>query len=323
MNKEIYKKIYAEIKKYNTIYLVRHIGPDPDAVASQIALKTSILETFPNKTVYAIGSSVSKFKYIGKLDKINNFDYNNALVITLDVPNMSRIDGLDIVKFKNIIKIDHHPFVESFNGLEYIDEKACSTCEMLLDLIDNTKLKMTPLIAKTLFVGIISDSNRFLFKPCTDRILYKVADLVKRYKLDMQSIYEEIYSRPMSEVRLMGYIASNLKVTKNKFAYIILENDIVSSFNADISSASNMVNEFNNIEDFIVWMFVTKDVKNDVFKINLRSRGPIINEVASRYNGGGHKFSSGARVKTQDELDDIIYDLDQLCYEYLKDKNKN
>lgn len=323
VNKEIYKKIYAEIKKYNTIYLVRHIGPDPDAVASQIALKDSILETFPTKKVYAVGSSVSKFKYIGKLDKVNNFDYNKSLVITLDVPNMSRVDGLDLNNFKNIIKIDHHPFVEKFNDLEYIDEEACSTCEMLVDLINNTKLKMTSHIAKTLFIGIISDSNRFLFNPCTDRVLFKVADLVKKYKLNMQSIYEEIYSRPMSEVRLMGYIASNLKVTKNKFAYIILENDIVSSFNADASSASNMVNEFNNIEDFIVWMFVSKDIKNDLFKINLRSRGPIINELATKYNGGGHKFSSGARVKTKEELNDIIYDLDQLCYEYLKEKNKN
>jgi len=323
VNKELYKKIFNEIKKWNTIYLVRHIGPDPDAVASQIALRDSILETFPNKKVYAIGTSVSKFKYIGKLDKINNFDYNNSLVITLDVPNMSRIDGLDIVKFQNNIKIDHHPFVESFNGIECIDELSCSTCEILLDIINNTKLKMTSRIAKTLYIGIISDSNRFLFNPCTDRILYKVADLVKKYKLDMQSIYSDIYSRPMSEVRLMGYIASNLKVTKNKFAYIILENDIVSSFNADASSASNMVNEFNNIEDFIVWMFVTKDVKNDLFKINLRSRGPVINEVASNYNGGGHKFSSGARVKTKEELDDIIYDLDKLCFEYLKGQKKN
>ena len=60
-----------------------------------------------------------------------------------------------------------------------------------------------------------------------------------------------------------------------------------------------------------------------LFKINLRSRGPIINELATKYNGGGHKFSSGARVKTKEELNDIIYDLDQLCYEYLKEKNKN
>lgn len=321
MKKEILKRIYNEIKKFDTIYLVRHIGPDPDAVASEVALRDIILYNFPNKKAYAIGTSAAKFKYIGKLDKITSFNYEDSLVITLDVPNASRVDGLDITKFRNVIKIDHHPFVENYESIEYIDESACSTCEILLDLVNNTKFKINECIATNLLIGVISDSNRFLFNPCDDKILYKVADLVKKYKLNLQDIYASIYSRPMSEVRLMGYIGSNLKVTRNKFAYIILENDIVSSFNADVSSASNMVNEFNNIEDFIVWMFVTKDIKNDIFKVNIRSRGPIINEVASKYNGGGHKFSSGARVKTMDDLDDLINDLDILCKEYIKESD--
>ncbi len=320
MNKDKLKSIYSEIRKFKTIYIVRHIGPDPDAVASEVALRDTIKLTFPSKEVYSIGASVARFKYIGKLDKVSSFDYENSLVITLDLPNISRVDGLNLEKFKNVIKIDHHPFVEKIGYLEYIDEKATSTCEILLDLVNNTKLKMNEHIAKTLMIGIISDSNRFLFYPSDEKILYKVADLVKKYKLNLQEIYDEIYKKPMSELRLMGYIASNLKVTKNKFAYIILENDIVNSFNADASSASNMVNDFGNIEEFIAWMFVTKDVKNDLFKVNIRSRGPIINEVAAKYNGGGHKFSSGARIKTMEELEMLINDLDNICKKYIKEK---
>lgn len=320
MNKDKLKGIYSEIRKFKTIYIVRHIGPDPDAVASEVALRDTIKLTFPSKEVYSIGASVARFKYIGKLDKVSSFDYESSLVITLDLPNISRVDGLNLEKFKNVIKIDHHPFVEKIGYLEYIDEKATSTCEILLDLVNNTKLKMNEHIAKTLMIGIISDSNRFLFYPSDEKILYKVADLVKKYKLNLQEIYDEIYKKPMSELRLMGYIASNLKVTKNKFAYIILENDIVNSFNADASSASNMVNDFGNIEEFIAWMFVTKDVKNDLFKVNIRSRGPIINEVAAKYNGGGHKFSSGARIKTMEELEMLINDLDNTCKKYIKEK---
>ena len=320
MNKDKLKSIYSEIRKFKTIYIVRHIGPDPDAVASEVALRDAIKLTFPSKEVYSIGASVARFKYIGKLDKVSSFDYESSLVITLDLPNISRVDGLNLEKFKNVIKIDHHPFVEKIGYLEYIDEKATSTCEILLDLVNNTKLKMNEHIAKTLLIGIISDSNRFLFYPSDEKILYKVADLVKKYKLNLQEIYDEIYKKPMSELRLMGYIASNLKVTKNKFAYIILENDIVNSFNADASSASNMVNDFGNIEEFIAWMFVTKDVKNDLFKVNIRSRGPIINEVAAKYNGGGHKFSSGARIKTMEELEMLINDLDNTCKKYIKEK---
>jgi len=34
----MFKKIFREIKKYNTIVIVRHIGVDPDALSSQLAL---------------------------------------------------------------------------------------------------------------------------------------------------------------------------------------------------------------------------------------------------------------------------------------------
>ena len=322
MNKDLYKKIYNEIKKYNSIYIARHIGPDPDAISSQLALRDSIKLTFPNKKVYAIGQSVSKFKYIGKLDKIeSDISYEESLIITLDVPNISRVDGVNVEKFKNVIKIDHHPFVEKFSDLEIIDENACSACEILLDLFNATRLKIDENVARSLMIGIISDSNRFLFKPCDSKILYKVADLVSKYKINLQELYQPIYMRPLSEIRLMGYIDSNIKVTKNKFAYIIIENDIVASFNADASSASNMINELSFIDDFLVWLFVTKDEKNDIYKISIRSRGPEINTLASKYNGGGHAYSSGARVKTMEEVNELIKDFDNLTREYLKNNN--
>lgn len=324
MNKEILKKIYNEIKKFDTIYLVRHIGPDPDAISSQIALRDIIKYTFPEKKVYAIGQSVSKFKYIGKLDRIDdNISYENSLIITLDVPNKARVDGISVDNFKHVIKIDHHPFVEKFSDLEYIDVDACSTTEVLLDLVNNTKFKINKEIARTLMIGIISDSNRFLFKPTDHKVLHKVADLVEKYDLNLQEIYEPIYMRPISEIRLMGYIYSNLHVTKNKFAYIVLENDIVASFNGDASSASNMVNELSYIEDFYVWLFVTYDEKNEIYKISIRSRGPVINELASKYNGGGHAFSSGARCKTMDEVNALIADFDSLTREYIKSKQNS
>ncbi|MEG2311603.1 MAG: bifunctional oligoribonuclease/PAP phosphatase NrnA, partial [Bacilli bacterium] len=67
--KKIYKQIVNQIKKYDIIVIARHVGPDPDALASQIALKEIIKQTYPTKKVYAIGHPASKFKYIGMLDK--------------------------------------------------------------------------------------------------------------------------------------------------------------------------------------------------------------------------------------------------------------
>ena len=47
----MYKEIFKAIKAYNNIVIARHVGVDPDAMSSQIALKNSIKLTFPEKNV--------------------------------------------------------------------------------------------------------------------------------------------------------------------------------------------------------------------------------------------------------------------------------
>ena len=133
---DIKKKIYRLIKKSDTIVIARHVGPDPDALGSSIGLKESILATFPNKSVYVVGSPATKFKYLGNLDKVPSYISKNALLIVTDTPNIKRIDGVNLSDFKNIIKIDHHPFVEKFADVEWIDTTASSASQMIyiLDL---------------------------------------------------------------------------------------------------------------------------------------------------------------------------------------------
>jgi phosphoesterase RecJ-like protein len=37
--------------------------------------------------------------------------------------------------------------------------------------------------------------------------------------------------------------------------------------------------------------------EKDLIKVSIRSSQYIINEVAEKYNGGGHKFAAGAKLK--------------------------
>ena len=287
---DIYKSIYSEIKKYKKIYIARHIGPDPDAFGSQMALKESIKITFPSKEVYAVGTTVSRFKYFGKVDKVNDYDYENALLIVVDTPDNRRVDIDNFLSFKNIVKIDHHPKVDTFGKVELIDDTASSASELVLEVINNTKLKMNESIANNLFIGIVSDTNRFLFST-SDKTFKLVSELIHKNKLDIEKLYRQVYIKPLSEVRLMGYIASSLKVDKYGFAYIEIEEDVINSFGADISSASNMINDFNNINEVLVWVFVSHDAKNNIYRVNIRSRGPVINEIDSKYFTCNNQFS--------------------------------
>lgn len=312
----MFKKIYKEIKKHDTIVIARHIGVDPDALASQLALKESIKLTFPNKKVYAIGNGSTKFSYMGKLDKLE--DYENFLLIVLDTPDKKRIDFHDFYKAKNIIKIDHHPFIESFGGLEYINDKASSTCEILMELIFKTKLKCNEKIAKLLYYGLVSDSNRFLFDSSTSKTFSLVSKLLEKYPLKLSNIYTNLYLRPLKEVRLEGYISLNMQITENGVGHIVLTNDIINKFKVDSASAGNMINNFNFIDEVLVWIIVTEDIKNNNVRVNIRSRGPEINKIAEKYNGGGHALASGARLSSIEEAESLIADIDYATEIYIK-----
>ena len=126
----------------------------------------------------------------------------------------------------------------------------------------------------------------------------------------------------MNEVKLEGYIAQNLVVNENKFGYIILTNEDITRLNVDSASAGNIINNFSGIEELETWAFVTEDVKNDIIRISIRSRGPIVNKVAENYNGGGHKLASGVRVKTMEEAKAVLKDLNEVCILYNKEKNE-
>lgn len=313
MLNSIYKQIVKKIKEYDEIVIARHIGPDPDAIASEIALRDIIKLNFPNKKVYAVGTGVSRFKYFGTLDKIDESKLENALLIITDVPRFERVDSAYKPRYNYTIKIDHHPCDEQVCDLELVDETSSSACQLITELVYKTKLKINKEIAEKLFMGIIADSDRFLLSYTTPKTLELCAKLLNDFNFELMPLYTNLYERGINERRFQSYLIDNIHITENGFGYIKVTNEIIKEYGVDSSTASNMVNDLNFIKELKVWAFSSFDEKMELFKINIRSRGYIINEVAEKFNGGGHKFASGARLQTEEEVDALFKALDELC----------
>ncbi len=307
------KEILDLIEKYNNIVIVRHTGADPDALCSQTALKELIKINYPNKDVYAVGAVSSRYKYIPKMDKTP--EDNNGLLIVVDTPDRKRVDIKSMDGFDKTIKIDHHPFYEKYCDIEYIDEESSSVSEIIIDFAYKNNLMINEEIAKLVFMGIVSDTNRFLYQ--TSAHTFEIVNkLLLDYDLDLKSLYGNIFLRPLKEIKLQGYIEQNMTVTENGLAYILLTDNCIKELGVDAASAGNLINNFNNIEEVIVWVMISEDVKNNMYRFNIRSRGPIINKVAEGYNGGGHKYASGARVFEKENIEKLLGELDIVCKDY-------
>lgn len=312
----IYKQILKVIKKYNTIVIARHIGADPDALGSQFALKDIILKLFPDKRVYAVGNPASRFKFFGNNEKIDNIDTTKGLLIVLDTPDIKRIDGVSLNNFEYVIKIDHHPIIDKYANIELIDDNACSTSQLILEFVFNNKIEINKEISEKLFLGIVGDTDRFLHDYTSPKTFALVSRLLDETKIDFTSLYKTLYQRPISEVRFEGYIYQNLTLTENGVAYIKITDKKLKEFGVDSAAAGNMINDLKFVNEIVVWVFLTEDIKSNLIRANIRSVGPYINETASKFGGGGHKYASGVKLDTWEKADKLIMELDNLVKNY-------
>ena len=312
----IYKQIFKVIKKYDTIVIARHIGADPDALGSQFALKEIILKTFPNKKVYAVGNPASRFKFFGNNEKIDNIDTTKGLLIVLDTPDIKRIDGVNLNNFEYVIKIDHHPIIDKYANIELIDDDSCSTSQLILEFVFNNKIEINKEIGEKLYLGIVGDTDRFLHDYTSSKTFSLVTRLLEETNIDFTSLYKVLYQRPISEIRFEGYIYQNLTLTENGVAYIKITDRKLKEFGVDSAAAGNMINDLKFVNEIIVWVFLTEDIKSNLIRANIRSVGPYINDVATKFGGGGHKYASGVKLKTWDDSDKLINELDELVKNY-------
>ncbi len=312
----IYKQIFKVIKKYDTIVIARHIGADPDALGSQFALKEIILKTFPNKKVYAVGNPASRFRFFGNNEKIDNVDTTKGLLIVLDTPDIKRIDGVSLNNFEYVIKIDHHPIIDKFANIELIDEDSCSTSQLILEFVFNNKIEINKEIGEKLYLGIVGDTDRFLHDYTSPKTFSLVTRLLEETNIDFTSLYKILYQRPISEIRFEGYIYQNLTLTENGVAYIKITDRKLKEFGVDSAAAGNMINDLKFVNEIVVWVFLTEDIKSNLIRANIRSVGPYINDVATKFGGGGHKYASGVKLKTWDDSDKLINELDNLVKNY-------
>lgn len=309
-------KILDLIKKYQKIIIARHIGPDPDALGATFALKEILKENFSDKEVHVVGTPIAKFKFFGTHAKTLDEFYNNSLLIVLDTPDIRRIDSIEYDKFDDVIKIDHHPEIDKFSDHEIIDEKSSSTCEMIAKLTYNLNFKIPKIAAENLFMGIVADTNRFLFQCSSYKTYNIVSKLIKDYSLNINELYKKLYKRSINEVRLEGLISLGMKLTENGVGYVKITDEELKKYNLDSASVGGIMNNYNFVNELLCWVVYTEDKKNNVIRTSARSRGPIINKLFEQYNGGGHLYACGAKLNSFSEADEITDKLDELCKIY-------
>lgn len=307
-------KVIDIIEKYDKIIILRHVRPDPDAYGSQMGLKEIILKNYPEKEVYADGQHDESLTYLGKPDVLTESFYKDALIIIADTGNTERIDSQFYEKGAYILKIDHHPDVDQYGDTRWVDTNASSTSEMVVELFEYGREKfnwqLTSAAARLLFAGIIGDTGRFMYPSTTVETFRRASELLK-YDFDRESLFAGMYEVERKVLHLQGFIYQNFTMDDNGVAFIKLDRETLKKFNVSASEASQLVSTLGDVRGIRAWTMLVEE--DNLIRVRLRSKGPVINTLAAEYGGGGHPLASGASVYSWEEADKLIGQLQQLC----------
>lgn len=307
------KKIFDTIKKYETIIIHRHVRPDPDAYGSQCGLAEIIKTSYPNKKVFVVGKEDQTLHYLSRLDTIADDVYKNALVIVCDTANIERICDQRYKLGEKLIKIDHHPNDDPYGDIVWVDTNASSTSEMIYEFYLYGKDKGLTLSdegARLLYAGIVGDTGRFLFPSTTEKTFAYAGELI-HYNFSRTELYDQMYALSERVVHLSGYVLQNFTLLENGVASVVLTKEILDQFNVKPYEASQLVGNLGNVAGIKAWAFFVEE-ENQI-RVRLRSKGPVINEIAKKYRGGGHPLAAGASIYSWDEVTHILQDLNTVC----------
>lgn len=311
----IQKKIVDLIEQYDTIVIHHHIQPDPDCIGSALGLKYILQASYPNKKVYVVGKHNDRTRFLGDLDEVSDDIYPNSLGIIVDVGDRHRVEDQRIFESKALIKIDHHPFTEELGVLEWVDTSYAAVTEMILDLVvhNQDRLQLTEEAARVLYAGLLTDTGRYYYDNVSERTLHHGA-LAYAYPFDKQKLYEHIYYKSIEELKFTGYIQTEFTLTEHGVGYMKIDRETLERFNVHPDEASGMVNTLSNIKEVLLWIFFVE--YDDHIRVEFRSRGPVVNTLARQFNGGGHKFASGAIAESWEEVDAMVQAANEACKEF-------
>lgn len=313
------EKLYQLIEANSQIIIHRHQRPDPDAIGSQLGLKTLIQERFPNKKVLAAGSTSQGLKWLGKMDNVTEADYEGALVIVTDTANQPRIDGHHYNKGAHLVKIDHHPPVDQYGDLQIVYPEASSTCEIIAEIsrVLADELPMSANTARLLYAGLIGDTGRFLHDSTTP-LTFEVASRLAQTGINLFEISDHFCTMTLNQAKFQAYVLEQLQISQAGVGQVMITQDILSQFQLTEEQTNAITGLPGTIEGIDAWIIIIEQnvSQGEAWRCRLRSKGPIINTVAAQFGGGGHPKASGVNIHSRENLAKLLTEMDKATTSY-------
>ena len=236
------------------------------------------------------------FRFMSGTNQIKKVPQGNfVLICVLDTSDIERTGNILDGYGQPDINIDHHVTNIKFGKLNFIDETAVSTTEMLVDIIDALDIPITSDIASALMVGLVTDTLGFRTPNMTSKAMETVAKLMDS-GANLYKIYQNtLISRTYSATELWGCGLNNLQRDGN-IVWTSLTIADRKSIGYPGRDDADLINVLSSIKEAHIALLFNEQ-KNGSVKVSWRAQpGYDVSKIALTFGGGGHPAASGADI---------------------------
>lgn len=309
-------RLLHEIERAQSIAVLSHIPPDGDALGSMLALKEAlVLLGKPQAKAYS-AEIPDTYLFMPGIEAVESVcdgtDFD--LVIIVDCADV-RLTGVYAPVYrsaKTTASLDHHMSNSGNGNLSFIDTRASSAAQVVLEFVEASGIGLTPSMATNLYVGLSTDTGNFCYSNTNERTFAAAAKLVAA-GADVVSAATNLYKRrSLIKTRLIGRAIQNIRLLENgAVALIVIDDPDFEALGTQELDYEGVIDYARDIDGVEVAALMRKSGYNK-YKVSLRSKNTVnVNAIAQQMGGGGHERASGCIVNgsQQEALDRLLQEI--------------
>jgi bifunctional oligoribonuclease and PAP phosphatase NrnA len=309
------ERVADELRSRDKFLLTAHEGPDGDALGSLLGMHYLLTALGKDSVMFLTAKEFPlpiEYRFLPLEEVFHEApaDMADRTAIFLDCGNIDRMP----VDFLNegaheIINIDHHHDNTHFGDLNLVDVDASCTAEIVYELAALLGVRITPEMASALYVGLITDTGKFMYDSTNARTHRIAADLIEA-GVAVDDTYRRLYEHvPIEKIRLVARALNGIQRHCDQrlvLAYITAED--YQATGAGEEMTEGIIDHLRSIEGAQIAALIRDlgDRGRAARKVSLRSSsGEVdVSAIARKKGGGGHKRAAG--FSTDLELDQLV-----------------
>jgi phosphoesterase RecJ-like protein len=298
------EQVLAELRGAERFLLTTHEGPDGDALGSLLAMQAMLTQLGKDSVMFLAAKEFPlpvEYRFLPLEEVFHEppADVVDRTLVFLDCGNIDRMP-VDFLQRPDahLVNIDHHHDNTRFGTVNLVDVEASCTAEIVYGLAKELEVEITPEIASALYVGLVTDTGRFMYGntgPASHRM---AAELIEA-GVDVHDTYQRLYERvPIEKLQLISRaLAGVQRFDDGRLAVAYISAEDYAAANADEVLTEGIIDFVRSLEGAQVAAVIRDktDGGTSARKVSLRStNGKIdVSAIARKYGGGGHPRAAG------------------------------